>query len=181
MAAERPAGSNRGRSSIDWEEAFAYYASLPDPERSYRAVADQFQVSVRTVEKHGRQAHWKTRLAEVKRQAAVALNEELVGKQIESLHGALKLAEATCTRYAQQLQAGSVRVTPSDLSRMVALQNQIADTLAALNTTTNGVDSNDTEPGIDEAEHQLDVLRALDDSGALARILNLVHPQPDES
>ena len=55
MAAERQPGSDRGRPAIDWEAAFVYYASPARPgARSYQAVADQFGVSVRTVERHGR-------------------------------------------------------------------------------------------------------------------------------
>ena len=42
-------GSDLGRPAIDWEQAFAFYASLPAERRSYQAVADKFGVSVRTV------------------------------------------------------------------------------------------------------------------------------------
>ena len=156
MAADRRPGSNSGRPAIDWAAAFAYYSSLPDPERSYQAVADEFAVSVRTVERHGRDERWKQRLREVKREAAVALNEELTARQMHSLKDALKLAEATYTRYAQRLQAGAVKVTPSDLARMVALQAQITETIATLATAADGKRVDEDEP--DEragVEHRL--------------------------
>ena len=48
-----------GRAAIDWQQAFLFYAGLPPQQRTYQAVADQFGVSVRTVERHGMNEHWQ--------------------------------------------------------------------------------------------------------------------------
>ena len=53
MAANRKPGSNRGRAAVDWQRAFQFYAAVPPAERDYRRVAEEYRVSVRTVERHG--------------------------------------------------------------------------------------------------------------------------------
>ena len=55
---------------MDWGEAFVDYASLPDGRRTYRAVAERFGVSVRTVERHGHEGRWRERVQQHKRDAA---------------------------------------------------------------------------------------------------------------
>lgn len=67
---ERADAKRGARPAIDWEEAFAFYAAQPPRERSYASVGRQFDVSPRTVEKHGRDGHWKQRLREIKQQTA---------------------------------------------------------------------------------------------------------------
>ncbi|HEV2590450.1 MAG TPA: hypothetical protein VGU02_01030, partial [Gaiellaceae bacterium] len=59
MAAERRPGSNSGRATIDWQQAFLFYVSLPPEQRDYQTVADEFGVSRRTVERHGRTDRWQ--------------------------------------------------------------------------------------------------------------------------
>src|SRR5262245_55713621 len=115
MAPRRPSGSDRGRASIDWEDAFQFYASLSDPERSYRAVAKRFGVSVRTVEKHGRTGQWKERLARVRANAAEQADAALALQRAEKLRETELLIDAAMTSFAQQLRAGSVRVSPADV------------------------------------------------------------------
>lgn len=179
MAKRRQPGSDAGRPAVDWEAAFAYYASLPATDRSYQAVADHYQLSVRTVETHGRQEQWKKRLHQLQTDAAARLNEELTGRLADSLTSSLQLVDATFTRYALQLQAGTVRVTPTDLARMVALQQTITDTLNTI-TTTKPPEPDDHQD-IDQAAHTLEVLRALNETGALDRLQHLLNPQPDTS
>jgi hypothetical protein len=170
VAAERRPGSNRGRPLLDWEAAFGFYASLPDPERSYQAVADRYQVSVRTVERHGREKHWKGRLADIKRQAAANASEALTAQLTESLTRTLRMTEATLTRYAQQLQAGTVKVTPSDLVRLTTLQQQLADTLEAAHNRPQPSDLVSAADAEDPELRRRELVRALQDAGVFDRL-----------
>ena len=119
---ERRSGSDRGRPSIEWEEAFGFYASLPGAERSYRAVAEHYDISVRTVEAHGRKEHWRERLAHIKARAAETADERLAAERAEKLAEIDLLIDASLTSYAQQLRAGSVQVVPGDLLRLYKLR-----------------------------------------------------------
>ena len=64
---KRRPGSDLGRATVDWEAAFAFYAALADECRCYQAVADEFDVSLRTVENHGRADRWGSGCARSRR------------------------------------------------------------------------------------------------------------------
>ena len=63
MAAERKPGSDRGRPSIDWEQAFRLLRLAAAPRAQLPRGREEFEVSVRTVERHGRAGSWKQRRA----------------------------------------------------------------------------------------------------------------------
>src|SRR5712691_6354934 len=105
-------GSDLGRPAIDWEQAFTFYASLPAERRSYQAVADQFGVSVRTVEKHGRQDKWKQRLRGINAQVAAETNNSLSQSRAEQIGKLVKLIDATLIAYADKLRRGDLRMSP---------------------------------------------------------------------
>jgi hypothetical protein len=163
-----------GRSAIDWGEASVYYLSLPDGRRTYRAVAERFGVSVRTVERHGREGCWRERVQRHKRDAARTVDEELTARQVDALENHLRRVEETMARYEEQLQAGTVRVTPSDLGRMIGLHQQLGDTIATL------AQSDPLDPTIaasteeQRLEHKLDVLRNLLRAGQLDDLLGVL-------
>jgi hypothetical protein len=129
MAASRATGSDLGRPKIDWEEAFTYYASLPDPERSYQSVATQFDVSVRTVENHGRRDNWATRLQTIKATAAQEADALLSQARLEQSRKIVQLIEATLVGYAQKLRQGEIRMAPSDLEKLTRLLHQLQSEL----------------------------------------------------
>jgi len=177
MSRERPAGSNCGRPSIDWEQAFRFYASLPDPERSYRAVATEFEVSVRTVEKHGRLEQWKDRLARVRAEAVEHADAALAQQRAEKLRETELLIDAALTSFAQQLRAGNVRVSPADLARLFKLRDELwtqIDHDTSHNRTTGVVEEN-SEEGVDLERRRLEVVRALDEAGVFERLRALTH------
>jgi hypothetical protein len=121
----RSAGSDRGRSTIDWALAFGYYASLPAAERSYRLVAERFDVSVRTVEKHGRKERWRDRLRRIQAEAAAEAERQLGRAWGEQIAQFTKLIEASMLTYAQQLRAGGVRITASEFVGLAKLVMQL--------------------------------------------------------
>lgn len=171
MAAERRPGSDRGRAAIDWHNAFLFYAALPAERRSYQAVADEFGVSRRTVERHGREDRWKQQARELDRDSARAAAERLKDQRADKLIDTEKLVEATYVSYANQLVAGQVKVNPSHLVKLFELRERIwerqdDETVEQLGQLAQPVDP------IDPAEHKLHVLRALEEAGVLDRLLH---------
>jgi hypothetical protein len=170
MVAERKPGSNLGHDAIDWNAAFLYYAGLPPEQRSYRAVADAYAMSVRTVERHGRQDRWKQRARELDRDATERAGEKIRDKRVDDLLDTLKLIEAAVVTFATQLRNGTVKVTPADLGRLHKLRTEIwqmTDTRTSdWSAQAVPVDS------IDPVERKLEVIRALDDAGVLQQLLH---------
>lgn len=155
----------RGRVAIDWEEAFAYYASLPPRERSYSTVATEFGVSQRTVERHGREEGWRKRLRSIGKQVAVETDSALVEAHKAHREKVIKLLEATFIGYAEKLRQGEMRMTPADLERLHRLFQQLAD-----DPGPHEAGSTRAVAPIRSEEHVQDVLDALADCGALAAL-----------
>ena len=177
----RPAGSDRGRSAVDWEQAFHYYAGLPDPERCYQAVADRYEVSLRTVETHGRRGQWKDRLAAIRAEAAAAADEQLARDRAAKLAELDLLIDASLTSYAHQLRAGSVKVVPADLQRLYKLRDELWTQDAAHTATQRAKRSADSDSG-DPEQRKREIITALHEAGAFERLQALAgihHPQPD--
>lgn len=137
---KRKPGSSPGRPALDWERAFAYYASLPPERRCYRAVADEFAVSVRTVEKHGRAGRWRERVRAIQAEAAGRADEALARAWGERLADIEKLVDASFVSYAQRLRSGTARVTASDFVGLVKLllqlRGQPSERVEVLTTST---------------------------------------------
>src|SRR4051794_25837128 len=100
MPAKRQPGSNLSRAVIDWHQPFLSYAGLASERRSYQAAADEYTVSVRTVERHGRAGRWKERARELDRAAAHLAAERLRDERAEKLVNPDKLIDATEVTYA---------------------------------------------------------------------------------
>jgi hypothetical protein len=170
--AERAQGSKHGRPAIDWEEAFRTYASLPDKERSYRAVADRYSLSVRTVESHGRKEDWKERLARIKADAAEIADHEIAQARAEKLQELELLIDASMTSYAQQLRAGSVKVVPGDLLRLFKLREELWAQDAIERGTRSAREVAAEEPE-DAARRKRELIAGLVEAGAFERLRNL--------
>jgi hypothetical protein len=121
----RQPGSDRGRAAIDWEAAFAYFASLPPEARSYGTVATSFGVSRRTVETHGRRGGWHERVAAIEADAARHADERLGRARADQLADFHRVIEASCVAYARQLASGQVKVTASDLVGLIKISLQL--------------------------------------------------------
>ncbi len=159
-------GSKRGKTSVDWEAAFAYYAALPPGERSYAAVGVHFNVSPRTVETHGRTGGWKQRLRAIDAETAARTVDVLSDARVEEVHKLRRLIEASLITYAERLRDG-MRMSPADLERLNRLS------LALIDETTNPRLRPSTDEHITDArrpEHTAAVLDALEEIGALEAI-----------
>jgi hypothetical protein len=167
MAVERKPGSDRGRTAIDWQQAFHYYAALPPDQRDYRNVAEHFGVSVRTVERHGLNKHWRASAEEIDREAAEAARATLAGQRATKLSETSQLIDASYVAYAQQLRDGKVRISPADLARLDKLRRELWNESDA--TAPPPQRRTAAEPA-DPVAHKLEVLRALRDAGILDRL-----------
>ena len=68
--------------SAKLEKAFEHYAGLGSA-RSYRAVAEHFGTSLRSVTKCAARERWRERLREVERRAQAASDERLIAMEVE--------------------------------------------------------------------------------------------------
>lgn len=173
MTTERRPGSDRGKASIDWNQAFLTYASLPPDRRDYQSVADTYNVSVRTVERHGRTGGWKNKALELDRQATIAAAEQLRDARAEQLVDYDKLARASLLTYANDLRAGKVRVAAVDLARLYKLQLEVWQELDRPDPTDQPPTSSNARARVDPHEHRRQVLRALHEAGAIDNLLAL--------
>jgi hypothetical protein len=176
VASARQPGSDHGRPAIDWEDAFAFYASLPAPARSYAAVAVEFGVSVRTVEGHGRREAWRERSRAIEREAARETNDSLRAARVEQLHKLLRLVDASLIGYADKLRQGAVRMTPADLERLHRLWRELG---AELGEQTDPEEAEPPRPPARTPAHTRAVIDALEQCGALERLgLRRTTPTP---
>jgi hypothetical protein len=113
------AGHSTQHGPVDREQAFQYWASLPHETRSYKAVANRFEVSPRTVERYAREGRWKQRLRRIDAEAAARADEELGRKRAQQLADFQQLIEASCVAYARQLASGEVRITTSEFVGLI--------------------------------------------------------------
>jgi hypothetical protein len=129
---------------VDWEDAAVFFVSLPPGERSYRRVAEHYGVSVRTVERHGREGRWQQRAREVDAQAARRADQEIAGRRSKQLVEFQRLIDASCVVYARGLASGEVRITASEfvaLIKAALLLQGDAATRVELVTGTQGWES----------------------------------------
>jgi hypothetical protein len=171
--AERQPGSDRGRAVIDWEEAFAFYVGLPAQRRTYAAVAVEFEVSVRTVERHGQTGRWAERLRDIDAVAARETDARLGQERAEQVEKLRKLIDATFIAYADNLRRGTVRTGPGDLDRLYKLWRQLDQELEHPPPPPEHA----AAPAR-SAEHSAAVLAALQEAGALEALgLRLARPE----
>jgi hypothetical protein len=112
-------GQQPRHAPVDREQAFQYWASLPVDGRSYKAVADQFEISPRTVERYAREGRWKQRLRRIDAEAAARADEELGRKRAQQLADFHQLIEASCIAYARQLANGQVKITAAEFVGLI--------------------------------------------------------------
>jgi hypothetical protein len=165
MAAERKPGSDRGRPALDWNQAFLYYAGLPPEQRDYAAVAAQFGVSPRTVERHGRSERWRERARELDREASRTAAARLVEERAATLTDFERLVEASLLGYAQKLREGTLRLSAADLPRLHKLLRELWQEPPLEPPEPSAADPGGEQPA--SLEHKLQVLQALQEAGLL--------------
>ena len=86
---------------------------------SYAAIAEEFGVSPRTVERWSRDGAWKQRLRAIEAAAARKADDELGSRRAKQLVEFQQLIEDSSIAYARQLASGDVRITASDFVGLV--------------------------------------------------------------
>jgi hypothetical protein len=107
------------RRRVDRGQAFQYWASLPVDARAYAAVAREFGISPRTVERYARDGSWRERLRRIDAEAAARADQDLGRKRAQQLADFQQLIEAICVTYARQLASGEVRITASEFVGLI--------------------------------------------------------------
>jgi hypothetical protein len=153
--------SKQPRTSVDWEQAFAFYASLPPGERTYAAVAAHVGRDVRTVETHGRTGRWKLRLREIETKAAARTTEALIEARVAEIEKLRRLIDASLIRFAEQLRDG-MRMAPADLERLNRLSRTLIDEISNPHPPPPG---DETSAPDRTPEHTEAVLDALAETG----------------
>jgi hypothetical protein len=104
---------------FDPQTLFMYWASLAPELRTYRAVAEHFGISSRTLERIAQKGAWRQRLRAIEAEAARKADDELGSRRAAQLCEFQNLIEASCIAYARQLASGDVRITASEFVGLI--------------------------------------------------------------
>lgn len=110
-------GNRRPR--IDWDAAFAYFAS--DPTISFGKVGKQFGVSDVAVGKHAKRDNWNQRRAELLEQAANSALQRARRTREQRITKVLGLVDSAIDGFDTQLDAKIAEAKLSDLPALVKL------------------------------------------------------------
>jgi transposase len=108
------------------EKAFEFYYALGEG-RSYRQVAEEFSVSLGTVKLWGRSFDWGRRIAERDANVARAMADRSVKDATERGLRNSKLIEMALVRVAKAIAEGEVKMTVSDLDRLIRLEEYLTE------------------------------------------------------
>ena len=170
MAAKRKPGSRRGRSVIDWNKAFLFFASLTPELRDYQTVANEFGLSVRTVERHGREERWRERARKLDREGAQLAAEQIRDARAKDVVDLKKLNDASKAAYAMQLRDGTLKFNPNHLPKFLSMDERLW-ALEDEQTAEELAEQPQHAHAADSYEHKLAVMRALNEAGALDDLL----------
>jgi transposase len=108
------------------EKAFEFYYALGEG-RSYKQVAEEFSVSLGTVKLWGRSFDWKGRIAERDANVARAMADRSVKDATERGLRNSKIIEMALVRVAKAIAEGKVKMTVSDLDRLIRLEDYLRE------------------------------------------------------
>lgn len=109
------------RSKIDWDEAFAFYASL-GPTRRCGEVAAKFGVSETSVRKHATAGTWRERAEILDRQAAQQAERAVVRDRSERIAHTIRLVDKARERFEAQLDDLAFTVSANGFVDLVKLE-----------------------------------------------------------
>jgi hypothetical protein len=108
----------RQPTAIDWDRAFAFFASLEPTERSFQRVADEFPVSYTSVKKHAKAERWIERAEALDKRAAEQANRQIVKARSERIADVIEIAVEARRVYLEQLKGGEHEVKGSDVAAL---------------------------------------------------------------
>ncbi len=108
------------------EKAFEYYFALGE-KRSHGAVAEKFGVSVSTVKLWGRSFGWKRRVKERDAEVARTMAQRTLKDEVTHRTRNRQLVQLAIVQLAKAIASGKVKMTLSDLDKLVRLEAFLAD------------------------------------------------------
>jgi hypothetical protein len=123
-------------------------------------------VSVRTVERHGREENWKQRVHAIKMEARARTADSLVEARVAEVEEMRRLINASLAGYAEALRNG-MKMSPADLERLNRLSLALNE--EAISPQQRGSDDA-REPQERTPEHVRAVIDALAEAGVLEAI-----------
>ncbi len=108
------------------ERAFEFYCSLGE-KRNYAKVAVEFSVSLSTVKLWGQSFNWKQRVKGRDIQIARGLASRTLSDEVNHRERSLKIVQMSLVRLAKAIVDGDVKMTLSDLDRLIRLESFLRD------------------------------------------------------
>ncbi|MGD9402109.1 MAG: hypothetical protein PVF95_07575 [bacterium] len=108
------------------KKAFEFYYALGEA-RSYRKVAEEFSVSLGTVKLWGRSFGWKGKIRERDTEVARAMADRSMKDGIERSVRNSKIIEMGLVQVAKAIAEGKVKMTVSDLDRLIRLEEYLRE------------------------------------------------------
>jgi hypothetical protein len=108
------------------QKAFEYYFALGE-KRNYEAVAEKFGVSVSSVKLWGRSFGWKKRVRERDLEVARTMAQRSLKDEVTHRTRNRQLVQLSLVQLAKAIAGGKVKMTLSDLDKLVRLEAFLAD------------------------------------------------------
>lgn len=108
------------------EQAFEVYSQL-GPKRSHKAVANELGVSLASVKNWSRSFRWRERIAERESQVAREVASRSLTDEVSRRERSVRIVELALIRLAKSISQGDVRMTLSDLDKLIRLESFLRD------------------------------------------------------
>ena len=108
------------------EQAFEFYCSLGE-RRNYAKVAAEFSVSLSSVKLWARSFRWKQRVKDREIQIAREMASRTISDEVNHRERNLRIVQMSLVRLAKAIVDGEVRMTLSDLDRLIRLESFLRD------------------------------------------------------
>ncbi len=108
------------------EQAFEAYYAL-GLRRSHHAVADSLGVSIGSVKNWSRSFRWRERIAERESQVAREVSSRTLTDEVSRRERSVRIVELALIRLAKSISQGDVRMTLSDLDKLIRLESFLRD------------------------------------------------------
>jgi hypothetical protein len=112
----------KAKRQADRVEAFAFWASLPDDQRTYRAVAEKYAVTVSAVKKWSAEEGWVGKLESIRDEAEQAARKVLVKSWEERVDDQVRLTQKARAQLEASIDSGDYQVTGRDVASLARIE-----------------------------------------------------------
>ena len=106
------------------KQAFEFYYGLGS-KRSYKAVAERFDVSASTIKNWSRSFRWRERIDEKDSAVTREMVDQTSQQTVEQHERNLKIVQTGLMRTAKDIAEGKVKVRMQDLERLMLLEHRL--------------------------------------------------------